>query len=342
MTAKLHEAEYYEVIDEINNVIKCNLCPLNCELKENEKGLCKARMNIGGKLYNLVYGFITMKIDHIEKQGFKHFLPGSRVQTFATYNCNLDCVFCPVADKSQVDPENITGKLYSPDQAVMFGVASGSKTICFGDGEPLVSFEWVKETAKLAKARGLRVVVKTNGYFNEEAIREIMEYVDGFMIEMKGATDDEYIKNCSQGGSDVVKNTIKLLHEAGKHVEVSLILHKELGNDAASVGAIANWLATEVSKDIPFHLARLLPAYKTMHLQPTSQELLEEAYKLAKEAGLNYVYLANVPGHKYENTYCPNCGEELITRTAFSTEVRRISLQGQCNKCGSKINIVMS
>ncbi|MHA1687509.1 MAG: radical SAM protein [Candidatus Heimdallarchaeaceae archaeon] len=341
MTNGLREADYYEVVDEENNIVRCTLCPLLCELRPNEKGKCKARMNIGGKLYSLIYGFVTMKIDHIEKQGFYHFLPGARVQTFATYNCNLDCIFCPVADKSQIDPEKIVGKQYPPDQAVMFGLASGSKIICFGDGEPLIAFEWVRETAKLAKERGLKVVIKTNGYFNEEPIREILEYVDGVMIEMKGVTEDDYIKNCTRGGPEPVKSTIKVIHSAEKHIEISLILHEELGNDAASAEVLANWIVNELSKDVPFHLTRLLPAYKTMQLQPTSQKLLEEAYDVAKESGLHYIYLDNVPGHKYANTYCPHCGEELITRTAFSTEVRRVSLQGQCNKCQAQTSIIM-
>jgi len=342
MSNGLKEAEYYEVISEEDKIVKCTLCPLNCELLRNQKGVCKARMNIGGKLYSLTYGFTKMRIELIEKQSLFHFYPGSRVQTFSTYNCNLDCIYCPVADISQINSEDITGKRYSPDQALMFAIASGAKVVCFGDSEPLVSFEWVRDTAKLAKERDMQVVLRTNAYFSEEVVQEILQYVDGIMIEFKAINDEGYKKIASRGSAEHVKKVTKLIYESGKHLEIGIELHKDIGNDLVTAGALANWIKTELSQEVPLHLIRLLPAYKTMNLQPTPQEMLEEAYKLAKEAGLKYVYLDRVPGHKYANTYCPNCGEELITRTPTSTEVRRISLQGLCNKCQTKINIVMS
>ena len=113
----LHEAEHYEVLDEENQVVKCTLCPIECTLLLGEKGKCLARMNISGKLYSLTYGYTDMKVDMIEKQHVYHFLPNSRAQTFATYNCNLDCDYCSMPDKAHQDPENISAKKLAPDQA---------------------------------------------------------------------------------------------------------------------------------------------------------------------------------------------------------------------------------
>ena len=338
----LHEAEYYDVIDEEEQIVQCHLCPFECQLKPDEKGKCLGRMNITGKLYSLTYGCATMKIDLIEKQHVFHFFPSARVQTFATYNCNLDCIFCSCSDHAHIDPEQISGKKYTPDQVAMFGIASGSKVVCFGDSEPLIAFEWVRDAAKASKERGLKVLLRTNGFFNEEPMKEILNYVDAVMIEVKAIDTEGYNRLCKGGDFDQVAKTMKLILENEIHLEISIILHKQLDNDEATVGVLANFIKTELTPEIPIHLIRMLPAYKTMDLAPTKTELLEKAYEMAKEVGLKFIYIDNVPDHQHANTFCPSCGDELITRTAMSTEKRRVSLQGKCNKCQSPIYIVLS
>ena len=108
---------------------------------------------------------------------------------------------------------------------------------------------------------------------------------------------DGYEKCCAGGNYEHIKNIMKLIYESGTHLEVSFTVHSDLGNDEVSTGALANFLMTEISPNIPLHLIRLMPAYKTMNLAPTNQDLLEKSLKIAKEAGLNYVYLGNVPDH---------------------------------------------
>ncbi|MHA1317946.1 MAG: radical SAM protein [Candidatus Heimdallarchaeum aukensis] len=337
----LHEAEYYHVVDEEQQIVKCDLCPFGCELAHKEKGKCKARMNISGKLYSLTYGFTKMQIDRIEKQHVLHFFPSARAQTFMTYNCNLDCSFCPVSELSQIEPETISGKKYPPQQAAMFGLASGSRVMVFGDSEPLVSFEWVRDTAKIAKEKKMKILLRTNGYFNEEPFKEILQYVDAVAIEVKGLNDEDYLKNCGGGDFEHIKKIMKLIYEHGTHLEVSLVIHEKILNDDISAGALAHFLATEISPDIPLHLVRLKPAYKVKDLQPTSKELMEEAFKMAKEAGINFCYIHGIPDHPEDNTTCPKCGQLLIKRTSTSTEVLRISLDGRCNNCQTEIYIVM-
>ena len=341
-SSTLHEAEYYSVYYEEEQIVRCHLCPFECIIGVGEKGKCKARMNIMGKLYSLTYGYATMKIDKIEKQHLYHFFPNSRVQTFATYNCNLDCIFCQVSDQAQIDPETISGKKYTPEQAAMFGMASGSKVVCFGESEPLISYEWVRDAAKAAKEKGLKVVIRTNGFFNPEPIEELLEYVDAVVIEVKAVNDEGYAKICGGGSFEKVKRIMNLIYNNNKHLEVSFIVHKEIGNDEIAAGALAYIIADEISKDIPLHLVRLLPAYKTMNLAPTNQELLEKTLEKAKEMELNYVYLGNVPDHPSATTICPNCGQQLIKRTSTNTEVERVSLRAQCNKCMAELYMVLS
>ncbi|MHA1223390.1 MAG: AmmeMemoRadiSam system radical SAM enzyme [Candidatus Heimdallarchaeaceae archaeon] len=338
----LRESEYYEIIDGEERRLQCHLCPHECKLDVGDKGICHARMNIEGKLYSLTYGFVEMKIDLIEKQNVYHFFPNSRAQTFSTFDCNLDCTFCQFPEKAHIEPEKITARKLSPDQAVMFGAASGSRVISFGESEPLVSFEWVRDTAKLAKERGLKTLLRTNAYFKEAPITEILEYIDAVKVNIKASNSEGYLKICGGGKLDHIKNMIKLINGAEKLVEISFIVHEEIGNTIDSVREITEWIVAEVSKDVPFHITRLKPAHRVKHLTPTKIEYLEEAYLVAKNSGLSYVYLDNVPNHETNNTYCPKCGELLIERTALSTEVRRVTLQGKCNKCQADLNIILS
>ena len=336
----MHEAEYYEIIDESNKVAQCQLCPIRCTLLVGERGKCFSRVNIEGKLYSLTYGYTDMKIDMIEIQHVYHFFPNSRVQTFSTFNCNLDCDYCSMPEKLGVDPSEVGAKKLAPDQAAMFSMASGSKVIAFGEAEPLISFEWVRDTAKLAQQRNLKVLLRTNAYFCEEPVSEILEFVDAVTIDIKSLSDSGYQEKCHAGTINDIKKTIKLIHEKGKLIELNLAIHEALGNTEEETRELATWIKEELSPSVPLHLARLIPSHRLKELQPTSTELLEKCYEVAKDVGLEFIYLDNVPDHEATNTYCPNCKELLIHRGASDTEVRRVSLQGNCNKCETHLNIV--
>ena len=336
----LHEAEYYDVLDEENQVIQCRLCPIECTLLVGEKGKCFSRVNHKGKMYSLTYGYTDMKIDMIEKQHVYHFYPNSRVQTFSTYNCNLDCDYCAMPDNIGIDPAQIGAKKYAPDQAAMFGMASGSKVIAFGEAEPLISFEWVRDTATLAQQRNLKVLLRTNAYFNEEPVEEILQYVDAVTIDIKSVTDNGYQEKCHAGTFEDIKKIIKLIYEKEILLELNLVIHEALENTEEQTRKLAEWIKEELSVSVPLHLARLLPAHRLKELKPTSKELLERCYQVAKDVGLEFVYLNNVPDHEASHTYCPKCGELLIHRGALATELRRISLQGNCNKCEAQLDIV--
>jgi len=338
----LHEAEYYEILNQEDLSIQCHLCPFDCIINQGEKGKCLARMNVAGKLYSLTYGFMEMKIDMIEKQNVYHFFPNSRVQTFATYNCNLYCDYCSIPEKAHLDPETYAGKKFAPDQAIMFGMASGSKIISFGEGEPFVSFEWVRDTANLAKERGLKVLLRTNAYIHEQPVREMLEYVDAVTVDIKSVNNEGYEQKCRGGSFEHIKKIIKIIFNSDKHLELHIVIHEDLNNDAEAVGKLAKWIKEELSVEVPLHLSRLIPSHRTKNYLSTSKELLESSYAAAKETGLQYVYIDGIPDHDTLNTYCQNCNELLIKRNSYLTEVRRISLQGNCNKCQTKINVVLS
>ncbi len=338
----LHEAEYYEIIDPELQQIRCNLCPHYCEINPGESGKCIARKNIDGTLYSLSYGYTDVSIDHIEKQHAYHFIPNSRTQTFSTLFCNLDCSYCPVTDKTKADPDNPLGRKYPPATAAMIAKASGSRVLCFGDSEPLISFEWVRDTAKAAKANGMKIFLRTNGFFTEEPIIELIEYLDGVMIELKAVDKEGYQRICKGGDFEHIKQIIKLFHENEIHIELGIVIHEELGVGIEDVEILAKWMSNELSKEIPLHIMRLLPTYRVSSLLPTANEYLEEAREKALEEGLDYVYVDNISNSDSMHTYCPNCNTRLIKRQEMSTDVEWVSLHGHCNKCQYELYITMS
>ncbi|MCK5305245.1 MAG: AmmeMemoRadiSam system radical SAM enzyme, partial [Candidatus Heimdallarchaeota archaeon] len=186
------------------------------------------------------------------------------------------------------------------------------------------------------------VLLRTNGYFHEQPVREMLEYIDAVTLDVKRVTDEGYEQSCGGGSLEHIKKIIKIIFDSGKLLELHMVIHEGLNNDAEAASKLAEWIKEELSVEVPLHLSRLIPVYRTKDYIPTSKELLVSSYLAAKETGLQYVYIDGIPDHETLNTYCPNCNELLIQRNSYLTEVRRISLQGNCNKCQTKINVVLS
>ncbi|GAH86821.1 unnamed protein product [marine sediment metagenome] len=161
-------------------------------------------------------------------------------------------------------------------------------------------------------------------------------------IKIKSVNDEGYEQNCRGGSFEHIKKIIKFIFNSGKLLELHMVIHENLNNDAEAAGKLAEWIKEELSVEVPLHLSRLIPSFRAKNYSPTSKELLESSYTSAKETGLQYVYIDGIPDHDSLNTHCPNCKELLIQRNSYLTEVRRISLQGNCNKCQTKINVILS
>jgi pyruvate formate lyase activating enzyme len=316
--------------------VRCGLCPHRCVLAEGERGTCRVRENRGGKLYTFVYGNpCAVNVDPIEKKPFYHFLPGTAAFSLATAGCNLRCQYCQNYTISQQPPEE-TPNYDAPPEAVVTATAqSGAPSIAYTYSEPIVFYEYMLDTARLARRAGLRNVVISAGYINPDPLRELCRAVDAIKIDLKGYNDDFYRQVCS-GTLEPVLEAIQVIHDMGVHLEIVNLVVPTLNDDLAELRALVEWVMEALGPDVPLHFSRFHPDYQLMNLPATPIETLEAARQAALDIGLHYVYMGNVPGHEGNHTYCPHCGQMIVQRSAMATIAMNV-VDGRCGYCQAPI-----
>ncbi len=328
-------AKYWTKLD--NNKVRCELCPHRCILKDGQMGVCRIRKNIGGKLYTLIYGSVSsMAVDPIEKKPLFNFKPGSQVFSISTVGCNLRCKHCQNWEISQVGPDEFPYlREYTPEEIVAMALPYDG--IAFTYNEPTIWHEFTLDVSKLAKKEGLYTVYVTNGYINEGPLREIAQYLDAMNIDVK-AFRDEFYRKIVGGRLDPVLRTVEIVHSLGLHVELTYLIIPTLNDSEDEIRDFARWVSN-LDPEIPVHFSRFFPMYKMTDKPPTPIKTVHKAYKIAKEEGLEYVYLGNTWEPEYESTYCPKCGNLLIERIYYNTRIVGLTKDARCSKCGKKINV---
>ncbi len=333
-SSHVREAMYYTT--QSGNYVQCQLCPRRCVIPEGQRGLCEVRENRGGKLYTLVYGNpVAVHIDPIEKKPFNHFLPATSALSLATVGCNLDCAYCQNWTISQARPEEVASYDLPPEAVVELALEKGCESIAYTYTEPTVFYEYMLDTAKLARAKGIKNVVITAGFINPEPLRELCHAVDAIRVDLKGFNQDFYRK-VVQGELGPVLETLKIIQEEGIHLEIINLVVPTLNDDEEEIRQMCRWILENLGPDVPLHFTRFYPMYRLKNLPPTPVETLERAREIALEEGLHYVYIGNVPGHPAGNTYCPKCGKLLIKRMGFYVVENHI-VDGKCEYCGEPI-----
>ncbi len=318
------------------NEVLCTLCPRQCVISKGKRGYCKVRENRGGELYTLAHSNpCSLYLDPIEKAPFFHVLPGSMALCLATAGCNLACKFCQNWEVSQAAPEEVFNFELSPSAVVERTKAMAASSIVFTYVEPVVSYEYVLETAKLAKANGLKLLLHTNGYINPAPLKDLLEYISGLNIDLKALEDGFYRELCDGSLTPVLK-TLKIAKNSGIHLEMTTLIIPTKNDETSQVKAMCSWILTELGPDVPLHLWRFYPLNKMRHLPPTPEKTLELIREIALDMGLRYVYIGNIPKHSSENTYCPTCNSVTVERVGYM--VKKINIkEGTCGKCGSFI-----
>jgi len=316
--------------------VRCGLCPHRCVLAEGDRGRCRVRENRGGKLYTFVYGNpCAINVDPIEKKPFFHFLPGTTAFSLATAGCNLRCQYCQNYTISQRSPEEVPSYDAPPEAVVAATHQSESPTIAYTYSEPIVFYEYVLDTARLARRAGLRNAIISAGYINPDPLRELCRAVDAIKIDLKGYDPDFYREVCG-GTLSPVLETIRVIHEMGVHLEIVNLVVPTLNDSLADLRALAEWVVETLGPDVPLHFSRFHPDYQLLNLPPTPLETLEAAWQTALDVGLHYVYLGNVPGHEGNHTYCPGCGRMIVQRASMATVAMHV-VNGRCGYCQSPI-----
>lgn len=326
--------------EEKDKKVKCNLCPRKCVISPDDYGYCRARKNIDGELYSIAYAETTAaNPDPIEKKPLYHFHPGTRVFSMSTAGCTFECKHCQNWRLSQSSPEEISTKRITPEDAIKRTKRSNCSGIAYTYGEPVIWFEYALDTAKLAHKEGFYNVFVTNGYMNLEPWNEIKPYLDGLNVDVKAFNDEFYRDVCGVPSVEPVLETCEWAVKNGIHLEITNLIIPDENDGSENIRGLCKWISEDLDPSVPVHFSRFSPMYKMQDKPSTPVETLEKAFEIAKEEGLKHVYVGNVPGHRGNNTFCPNCDELLISRRGFSVTENNIQ-NGKCPNCGAKINIV--
>ncbi len=339
----MKEALFYQSGQGRDGVCVCGLCCHRCHIKEGKCGICGVRENRDGILYSLVYGYLIAEhVDPVEKKPLFNFLPGSMAHSIATVGCNFRCLHCQNYDISQyphVHHGQIAGCKRTVAAVVDDALRTGCTSICYTYVEPTIFYEFAYDCSLMAHERGLKNIFVSNGFMTPEVTRHISPVLDGINIDVKAFSDDFYRKICKARLEPVLDN-VRLMYELGVWVEVTTLIIPGLNDSVQELRDIARFIYS-VSPAIPWHVSAFRPTYRMTDRMPTPISTLRRAREIGMEEGLDYIYEGNVPGEGGENTFCPQCGEELIVRYGFS--IRRNGLEnGCCGKCGEEIAGVWS
>ncbi len=332
----MHEALLYRRKND--NIVICDLCSHHCRLRNDECGLCSVRKNIDGVLYSLVYGkLVAEHIDPIEKKPLFHFLPGSLSYSISTIGCNFDCLHCQnssISQPSHLDPDRVPGTDSSPVRVVEKAVEKGCQSISYTYVEPTIFFEFAYDCAVLANENGIKNIFVSNGFITNKAARMLARVLDGINIDIKSFSENFCKEVCSARLRPVL-DTVEFMKELDVWIEVTTLLIPGLNDSNEELEEIANFIYS-VDPFIPWHVTAFYPSYRMRDRLPTSRSDLQRARNIGLKVGLKHVYEGNVPGEGGENSFCPACDSEVISRCGFSINANRLR-NGCCHECGEMI-----
>lgn len=317
-------------------VVECTLCPKFCRIAEGQSGNCRIRVNIEGELKAVTFGYpCAVHIDPVEKKPLFHFHPGEGIFSIATAGCNLHCKNCQNWEISQGNPEDVKAYRLMPDDIVNLTKKEGLRLIAYTYTEPLVYYEYTLESAIRAREAGLKNVLVTAGYLNEEPLREIYKQIDATNTDLK-CLDDKFYRDVCDATLKPVLSGIELALEMGVWVEITNLLIPTLNDSDRLISKLCQWIKNYCGMEVPLHFSRFFPRHKLTNLPPTPTSTLLRAREIAHDFGLKYVYIGNVRTDDGETTFCPVDGKPLIRRAGYTILENNV-IDGRCKFCGGKI-----
>ena len=300
-----------------NGKVVCGICPNSCILDHRDRSVCRSKVNIDGILYSLAYGNpCAVNLDPVEKKPLYHFMSRSTAFSIATAGCNFRCMNCQNYEISQAKPHEVRTIEMFPDMVVAEARRAGAASIAYTYSEPITFFEYMIETAQLARDAKINNLLISNGFIKRKPLEVLCTVLDGANINLKSYSDDIY-RRLNGGRLQTVLNTLKTMHEQGVHFEITNLVVPGYVDDPEMVKQMCGWILDNLGPDYPLHFIRFFPRYKLDRIPPTPISTLEKFRELAFAAGIHYVYTGNVPGHDGNNTYCHNCGNLLIRRRGY-------------------------
>jgi len=322
----------------LDEAVQCNLCSHRCLIRTGGRGICRVRENTGGKLYTLDYGnLIAANVDPVEKKPLYHFYPGSKAYSIAAPGCNFRCEWCQNWQISQMAQEKAlqNGLQVTPEKIVKMALQAKCRSIAYTYTEPTIFFEYSYDTARLARHAGIKNIYVTNGFMTPEMLEMFNPYLDAVNVDIKAFKDETYRKLIG-GRLEPVLESCRLMRKLGIWVEITTLIIPGINDDPDELEGIARFICEELGPDTPWHLSRFYPQYKMQDRNATDETILNETKAMGRAIGLHYVYLGNVVGPT--NTYCKQCGHELISRMGYSIRLSGIDVNGHCKICQTKLD----
>ncbi len=331
-------ARFFEVLPA--GKVRCQACLRRCLISPGRRGWCRTRENRDGRLFSLIYGRVaSLSLNPIEKKPVFHFLPGSRWLSLGSLGCNFRCPGCQNWELAHADLDRdlAATRYLSPADLVRLALERGAAGLSWTCNEPALWLEYILDVAPLARQAGLFTNLVTNGALTPEAVDALGPHLDVYRSDIKGFFGRTY-KTLAKlpRHREILTAAARLRHRWGVHVELVTNLIPGLNDDDATLRAIAKWTREALGPDTPWHLTRFQPAFAWGDRAATPLHTLLKAHRIARDQGLKFVYLGNVPGHELENTYCPGCRALLIRREVFTVVENRLQ-RGSCPQCGTQI-----
>ncbi|MEI6667824.1 MAG: AmmeMemoRadiSam system radical SAM enzyme [Acidobacteriota bacterium] len=315
--------------------LRCVACAHRCLIAEGGEGVCKVRVNRGGRL-RVPWGYVAgCQSDPIEKKPFFHVHPGSRAFSFGMLGCDLHCAYCQNWISSQAirDPEAGTPiEPATPAALVREALDAGARSVVSTYNEPLITSEWAVAVFREARQAGLLTGFVSNGHATPEVLRYLAPWIDIFKVDLKGFDAARY--RALGGRLEPVIETIRTLHAMGTWLELVTLVVPGLNDSEAELTALAAFIVS-VSPDIPWHVTAFHGRYRMSGSAPTTPRLLMWAAEIGRRAGLRFVYAGNAPGGVggLESTTCPGCDARLVERDGYRILRNRLAGRTRCPEC---------
>ena len=328
--AAAHKARWWKKKE--GSKIECGLCPRHCVVSDIERGTCGVRENRGGEYYTLVHSRpCSVHLDPVEKKPFFHFLPGAPALSLATAGCNLECRFCQNWEIAQARPEQVESITLSPAEIVALARKNNAPVVACTYTEPVVWAEYVQDIAAAGRKAGVRTLMVSNGYIEDEPLKDLCQVLGAVKVDLKAFTQKFYQEQCRADLKPVLE-TLRRLRKHGMWTEIVVLVIPTLNDGEAEIRGLARFVKQDLGPDVPVHFTRFHPSYRLMNLPSTPVATLDRAVQIAKAEGLNFAYVGNVPGHAAESTYCPSCAKMLIHRVGLAVVENRLK-DGRCPDC---------
>ena len=274
--------------------IRCEICANYCKIADGNVGICAQHKNINGELHDESYGIVSsLSPDPVEKKPLNHFLPGTFTYSIGGFGCNMTCLHCQNYMISHEYNKYSRGFKITSEAIVENALNYNCKSIAWTYNEPTIHLPFNKKTSLLAKQKNLKVIYVTNGYFSDKSIEEVLGFVDAFNIDLKSMSADFYKKVC-RADLDVVLNNIKRVYDEGKHLEITNLIINDYNDSISQISALCDFVVEELGPEVPLHFSRAFPYYKMNDIEPTRAEILYKAKEIAKEKGIENIYLGNI------------------------------------------------